>query len=101
MYLLLCVKARVWNRGVKRKRSPPRNGHGSGTVLSVAEGATSGTGSLIKNAAPFQQLRLGPKWNRTVLSEEGDQREPLRRRYGTDVDAKLHFPAISQFKTTH
>lgn len=63
----------VWDRGTIVKEAPS-NGHNPGTTrqaVHIAAGATGGTGSLIKNTAPFQQLWPGPKWNRTVHSEKG------------------------------
>lgn len=35
------------------------------TTVLVHTADTGGTGSLIKNTAPFQQLWLGPKWTHT------------------------------------
>ena len=47
-------------------KAAPWNGHSAGSAgqaVHTAAEATGGTGSLIKNTAPFQQLQPGPKWN--------------------------------------
>lgn len=52
----------------------------------VAIAAAAGTGSLIKNTAPFQQLWPGPKWNQRSgrqgggAKEAADHREAIRTR---------------------
>lgn len=62
----------VWDRGTAVKEAP-WNGHGggmAGQAVHIAAEATGGTGSLIKNTAPFQQLWPSPKWNHTQKSKE-------------------------------
>lgn len=62
----------------------------------VAIAAAAGTGSLIKNTAPFQQLRLGPKWNRRSGRQGGGAKEAAEHRGGyQDTAGDLDYPVRS------
>ena len=79
----------MWDRGTALTEAPPE----MATALGQAE--HGGTGGLIKNTAPFQQLRPGPKWN--CAQERGSEERPdciilsrLRAKVPAELSKKLN-----------
>lgn len=66
----------IWDRGTAVKEATQKMATVAGQAVHIAAEATGGTGSLIKNTVPFQQLWPGPKWNRTQERGSKESRRP-------------------------